>query len=102
MLRNDDLDVISDHDGKVDIMCKMFKERLGQTNSPTMHFNLQYFYGEGMDTKTSANLEIPFSDKKLKMSLKSHQMRNILVFMVSTNCRYITGNGAKDPIKVFL
>jgi hypothetical protein len=70
MLRNDDLAVISDHDGKVDIMCKMFKERLGQTNSPTMHFNLQYFYGEGMDTKTSANLEIPFSDKKIEDVIK--------------------------------
>jgi hypothetical protein len=70
MLRNDDLAVISDHDGKVDIMCKTFKERLGQTDSPTMHFNLQDFHGEGMDTKTSANLEIPFSDKKIEDVIK--------------------------------
>jgi nitroimidazol reductase NimA-like FMN-containing flavoprotein (pyridoxamine 5'-phosphate oxidase superfamily) len=37
MLVNDSLAEISDHDGKVDILWKAFKERMGMTDNPTIY-----------------------------------------------------------------
>jgi hypothetical protein len=54
VLMNESLAEIADHDGKADIFWKVFKERMGKFDNPSMQFNLHDFYGEGMDAETSA------------------------------------------------
>jgi hypothetical protein len=43
MLRNADQAEICDHDGKAHILWEAFKDRMGQSDNPSMHFNLQDF-----------------------------------------------------------
>jgi hypothetical protein len=41
VLQNDDLADITDHDGKVEILWKAFKERMGTSGNSSMQFNLE-------------------------------------------------------------
>jgi hypothetical protein len=70
VLRNENLAEILDHDGKVNSLWKAFKERMGQSDTASMHFKLHDFYGEGMDPETSASLDVPFIDKEIDEIIK--------------------------------
>jgi hypothetical protein len=41
-----------------------------KTDRPNMQFNLQDIYGEGMDSETSVQLEVPFIDKEIDDIIK--------------------------------
>jgi hypothetical protein len=45
MITNDELEEISDHDGKASILWKAFKERMGTNENTQMEFNLESLYG---------------------------------------------------------
>jgi regulator of replication initiation timing len=70
VLVNENLAEIIDHDGKADILWKAFKQRMRKTDRPNMQFNLQDIYGEGMDSETSVQLEVPFIDKEIDDIIK--------------------------------
>jgi hypothetical protein len=92
MLVNDSLAEISDHDGKADILWKAFKERMGMTDSPTMHFDLQDLFGINVNADTFAQLEVPFLIKKFMTLLRTCPMTNLQDLMDSiTNFSRIVG-----------
>ena len=70
MLNNNDGAEITDHDGKANILWAAFKDRLESTENRNMHFNLQDFFGNGMDSDMSAQLEVPFTDKEIEDVVK--------------------------------
>jgi hypothetical protein len=45
MLRNQDMAEITDHDGKASILWNAFKDRMGASDNPEMHFNLTELFG---------------------------------------------------------
>jgi hypothetical protein len=55
---------------KQNILWEAFKKRMRQSNTPSMHFNLHDFYGEGMEPEISAGLEEPFTDKEIDEIIK--------------------------------
>jgi hypothetical protein len=62
MLRNDGAAEISDHDGKASILWNAFKERIGKSDKPTLHFNLQnIFAGMAIQDEYRDSLEAPFT-----------------------------------------
>jgi retron-type reverse transcriptase len=79
---------------------------MGQTDKPNMQFNLQDFFGEGMDPTTSAQLEEPFTDKEIEDVIKDLPNDkspgpdgfNNEFFK---NCWQIIGNDVRDLIKQF-
>jgi hypothetical protein len=70
MLRNKDLAEINDHDGKADILWEAFKEKMGKSDNPVMHFNLHEFFGEGMCADLREPLEAPFSKEEIDEVVK--------------------------------
>jgi hypothetical protein len=71
ILKNKNLAEITDHDGKASILWNAFKERMGSSDNPTMHFNLQ----ETLDTPTlteeqKCSLGLPFSSKEIDEVIK--------------------------------
>jgi hypothetical protein len=106
VLMNESLAEIADHDGKADILWKAFKERKGKSDNPSMHFNLHDCYGDGMDAETSAQLELPFTDKEIDDIIKDLPNDkspgpdgfNNEFFK---NCWNIIGRDVKDFIKGF-
>jgi hypothetical protein len=79
---------------------------MGKTYRPNMQFNLQDIYGEGMDSETSAHLEVPFIDKEIDDIIK-----DLLNFKSPgpdglnngffKSCWQIIGKDVKDLIKNF-
>jgi hypothetical protein len=61
MLKSDDQAEICDHEGKAHILWESFKRRMGQFGIPSMHFNLQDFFGMGMSQEMRESLEVPFT-----------------------------------------
>jgi hypothetical protein len=66
MLLNEEHVEISDHDGKVALIWKTFKERMGQSDKTSMKFNLGEMYGQSLDSETLTTLESPFSEKEMQ------------------------------------
>jgi retron-type reverse transcriptase len=71
MLKNENHAEITDHDGKASILWNAFKERMGSSDNPKMHFNLE----ETIDTPTLTEdqktaLELPFSTKEIDDCIK--------------------------------
>jgi hypothetical protein len=62
---------ITDHDGKADMLWSAFKERLGTSDSPTMHFNLSSLFGTTECPELLEALEAPFSDTKIEDVIKN-------------------------------
>jgi hypothetical protein len=65
MLKNDDQAEICDHEGKAHILWESFKRRMGQSDNPSMHFNLQDFFGMGMSQEMRESLEVPFTREEI-------------------------------------
>jgi hypothetical protein len=70
LLRNKDLVEISDHKGKAGILWEAFKDRMGKSDNPEMHFNLHDFFGEGMSSDLRNPLEAPFSKEEIEDVVK--------------------------------
>jgi hypothetical protein len=97
---------ISDHDGKASILWNAFKDRMGTSNTPDMHFNLSELFGERMDEDTKNELEIPFSKKEIEDVVKElpnekspgpDGFNNEFI----KNCWSIIGKDVKDLIQDF-
>jgi hypothetical protein len=74
MLRNDDAAEISDHDGKASILWNAFKERIGKSDKPTLHFNLQnIFAGMAIQDEYRDSLEAPFTINEIDEVVKKSQ-----------------------------
>jgi hypothetical protein len=57
---------ISDHEGKAAILWKTFKDRMGQSEKPSMLFNLPEILEDHSQTNLFASLECPFLEKEIK------------------------------------
>jgi hypothetical protein len=78
MLKNESLPQISDHDGKATILWNAFKERMGISDKPFMHFNLQEFFGGIILLEEDKDdLELSLLIKKLMILLRIFLMRNL-------------------------
>jgi hypothetical protein len=66
MLKNDDHIEISDHEGKASILCKAFKDRMGQSEKPDMLFHLPDFLENHSSSNLFDSLEVPFSEMEIK------------------------------------
>jgi hypothetical protein len=106
MLRNQDMAEITDHDGKASILWNAFKDSMGVSDNPEMHFNLTKLFGERMDEDTKNELEIPFSEKEIDDVVKElpnekspglDSFNNEFI----KNCWSIIGEDVKDLIKDF-
>jgi hypothetical protein len=82
MITNDDLEEISDHDGKASILWKAFKERMGKSENTQMLFNLESLYGHLNNEDMMQSWKFLFLTKKLRKLLKTCQMINLLGLMV--------------------
>jgi hypothetical protein len=71
MTTNDDLEEISDHDGKASILWKAFKERIGKFENTQMLFNLESLYGHLNNEDMMQSLEVPFSDQEIEEVIKN-------------------------------
>jgi retron-type reverse transcriptase len=71
MITNDDLEEITDHDGKASILWKAFKERMGKSKNSQMLFNLESLYGHLNNEDMMQSLEIPFSDQEIEEVIKN-------------------------------
>jgi hypothetical protein len=71
MLKNTDQAEICDHDGKAHILWEAFKNRKGQSDNPSMHFNLQDFFGMGMSQDMRDSLEVPFTREEIVKVVKN-------------------------------
>jgi hypothetical protein len=71
MITNDDLEEITDHDGKASILWKAFKERMGKSENSQMLFNLESLYGHLNNEDMMQSLEIPFSDQEIEEVIKN-------------------------------
>jgi exonuclease III len=71
MISNDDLEEISDHDGKASILWKAFKERMGKSENTQMLFNLESLYGRLNNEDKMQSLEVPFSDQEIEEVFKN-------------------------------
>jgi hypothetical protein len=65
MLKNVADAEICDHDGKAHILWESFKDRMGQSDNPSMHFNLQDYFGMGMSQDMRESLEVPFTREEI-------------------------------------
>jgi hypothetical protein len=65
MLKNVADAKICDHDGKAHILWESFKDRMGQSDNPSMHFNLQDYFGMGMSQDMRESLEVPFTKEEI-------------------------------------
>jgi hypothetical protein len=65
MLKNSEGAKISNHDGKAKMLWFAFKERMGSSDSPTMHFNLKNVFGTLEHHEILQALEAPFSDTEI-------------------------------------
>jgi hypothetical protein len=70
MLRNKDHVDINDHEGKAGILWEAFKDRMGKSDNPVMHFNLHEFFGEGISADLRDPLEAPFSKEEIEDVVK--------------------------------
>jgi hypothetical protein len=70
MLLNENQAEICDHDGKATILWNAFKERMGKSDSPQLHYNVQQLYGGSMDNETKDSLECPFTDEEIDEVIK--------------------------------
>jgi hypothetical protein len=70
MLKNSDDAEISDHDGKVDILRKAFKDRMGNTDNTSMQFDLREILSTHSDDDYMKALEEPFSQKEIEDVVK--------------------------------
>jgi hypothetical protein len=85
---------------------RLSKKEWEKSDNPSMHFNLHDFYGDGMDAETSAQLELPFTDKEIDDIIKELPNDkspgpdgfNNEFFK---NCWNIIGRDVKDLIKGF-
>jgi hypothetical protein len=71
MLKNADGAEISDHDGKAELLWLALKERMGTSDSPTMHFNLNSLFGSPEHPDILQALEAPFSDSEIDDIIKN-------------------------------
>jgi hypothetical protein len=62
---------VSDHEGKAGILWEAFKDRMGKSDSPEMHFNLHDFFGEGLSPELRDPLEAPISKEEIEEVVKS-------------------------------
>jgi hypothetical protein len=83
VLENDEHAEVSDHEGKAAILWKAFKERMGKSDRSNMLFNVHELYST-QNSEIFDSLEVPFSEKKLRMSSKICQMTSHLALMAST------------------
>jgi hypothetical protein len=70
ILKSDANNEIVDHAGKAEILWNAFKEIIGKSDDPKMHFNLQDIYENTMDSRMREDLEIPFSDAQIDEVIK--------------------------------
>jgi hypothetical protein len=66
ILTTEELEEITDHEGKASILWKAFKDRMGKFENPQMLFKLEEIYGQSNNEEVLHSLEIPFTKKKLK------------------------------------
>ena len=66
MLLNKDQVEVTDHDGKAAILWEAFKNRLGQSNGHSMHFDLNDLYENIVDPQIFIDLEKPFSHEEIE------------------------------------
>jgi hypothetical protein len=71
MLLNNDMEEISDHDGKASILWKTFKDRMGNSDKPQMLFNLEDIYDQNRNEEEMQSLEIPFTEKEIEDVVKN-------------------------------
>jgi hypothetical protein len=71
MLKNTAGVEIADHDGKSDMLWSAFKERMGTSDSSTMHFNLSSLFSTPDFPDLLEALEAPFSDKEIEDVIKN-------------------------------
>jgi hypothetical protein len=62
---------VSDHDGKAELLWSAFKERMGTSDNPTMHFNLSSLFGSPEHSDILQALEAPFSDSEIDDIIKN-------------------------------
>ena len=61
---------ISDHAGKVAILCETYKKRMGTSQKTTMHFDLEFLYGQKPDASIFENFELPFTEEVVNEVVK--------------------------------
>jgi hypothetical protein len=71
MLKNSDQTKVSNHHGKASILWKAFKERMGNSDNPSMQFNLGKIFDTNLDQDIMNSLEEPFSDKEIVEVVKN-------------------------------
>jgi retron-type reverse transcriptase len=70
-LRNEQNIEVHDHEGKAEVLWNAFKNRMGKSDNPEMHFILQDMYDNPMSSDMKEQLEIPFSDEEIEGVIKS-------------------------------
>ena len=68
---NKDQVEVSDHDGKAAILWEAFKNRLGQSNGHSMHFDLNDLYENTVDPQIFIDLEKPFTQEEVEEVVKN-------------------------------
>ena len=71
MLLNKDQVEVTDHEGKAAILWEAFKDRLGQSNGHSMHFDLNDLYENTVDTQIFIDLEKPLSLEEVEDVVKN-------------------------------
>ena len=71
MLLNKDQAEVTDHDGKAAILWEAFKNRLGQSNGHSMHFDINDLYENIVDPQIFIDLEKPFTQEEIDDVVKN-------------------------------
>src|SRR4051812_20177106 len=71
MLKDDSDLEIYDHDGKANLLWNSFKDRMGTSDKPEMHFNLNDLAGDCLSQEEKEALEKSFSDEEIDEVIKN-------------------------------